>query len=664
MSVKTKIGLALVLCVGLAIFFWNYSSSTDPDPPQGALEQVREPKLSGVVLDRWSQPIAGATLTLSGNGVEQKTTSTPDGSYAFDDFPEVGEVTLRAEHPDFVVPGPGDLGSMRIVLTQSVMPNVAVVMRKTGSVSGRVVAGNRAVPASVGVSYSQAEGLGGPTGPFSMDAMTSTDGQGRFALGELAPGQLRVFVNSEAYAYTESREINLEDEESITDLVIDLAPGALLGGSVLNTQGQPITNAAILVSGKRLDRPRRVVSSADGTYRAESIPLGEVEVHVSAPGYASEKLVLEIEGGLPPVDFVLDKANGYFGKVVRPDGSTTNPVWIYGLPKIAVNHATGTFDLPIEGAIEPKELNFISPFHPPHKQVVQPGEETVITLSEGGFVEGIVVDTSGRPLQNARVAVTGLDVEQPAPYMATIFPSVDIRHGEGEFRYGPLRPGRYTLGAQAPGLGRGETRLISVQADRTTRGVRIEIAGGGSVSGVVRTSTGQPVHRARVDLFEPQSSFRVASVFSDEQGQFKMDGIPAGRRSLRVSARGFMSTLAGGLTVSAGQNTRADVVLEQQEAGAQFQFSGIGAILQNTPQGTVVMDLMDGHPAELHGLKKGDIILNVDGEPAVDLRLDSIVELIRGQDGVPVTLELDRPGAGRQRIEIQRGKVVVRSQSR
>lgn len=660
-------GVLAIVAFGIASLLKGRSDVEEP-----LVEEVQvAPAIQGVVKTPFGDPVVGAKVLVGG---EEMALTDESGGFTLgvevvkSQESEGGEqsqkLVLNVEHSAYIVPGPGGLGALTLTHTGEPVSDLELVVRQPAKLKGRVVAGSKAIKATVGLTYTSANGLSGQIGPFAYADMTQTDELGRFDLPRIAPGRLRVSVSADGYSYTESRELELEDGQSLNDLVIDLSPGGALVGDVLDTDGRPISGATLVASGGGLDRPRRFLSSPDGAFRADALPRGDLQIRASAPGFASQTLNVEIGEGLQNLDVVLDRASGYLGVVLDHLGTPTSPVWIYGLEKVATNQQTGRFELPLnaQGSANP-ELTFISPFHPPLKTSVSPGEETTVQFEDGGYIEGRVVDERGRGIAAYMVGITGHQVEQPAPYAATIFPTNPIHHSDGVFRYGPLRTGKYTVGAMVQGVGRGESKLIEVQAGRTVGGVEIEIATGGEIRGTVHAADGKPLAKARIDLFEPTSQFRVQPVFTNASGEFVLKGVPAGRRSVRASLQGYTAALAAGLMVSGDAPVSTKIVLEPHEPGAQLQFAGIGAMLQNTDDGVVVQGLMDGHPAALSGLKPGDRILSVDGESAQDLRLDSVVELIRGQEGVPVTIEVMRD-SGLQRVEINRGKVSVKREVR
>lgn len=72
-------------------------------------------------------------------------------------------------------------------------------------------------------------------------------------------------------------------------------------------------------------------------------------------------------------------------------------------------------------------------------------------------------------------------------------------------------------------------------------------------------------------------------------------------------------------------------------------FSGIGAVLQMTEEGQVLInEVIEGAPAEKAGLKKNDVIIAVNDKPTAGRKLDDIVKDIRGEEGTKVKLTVTR----------------------
>ncbi|MCZ7668869.1 MAG: S41 family peptidase [Chloroflexi bacterium] len=76
---------------------------------------------------------------------------------------------------------------------------------------------------------------------------------------------------------------------------------------------------------------------------------------------------------------------------------------------------------------------------------------------------------------------------------------------------------------------------------------------------------------------------------------------------------------------------------------------GIGAFVRETEEGWIeIVRPIDGQPADLVGLKGGDIIIKVDGEEVTGMSLDEVLLLVRGPRDTQVTLTVFRPKEGEE----------------
>jgi carboxyl-terminal processing protease len=74
-------------------------------------------------------------------------------------------------------------------------------------------------------------------------------------------------------------------------------------------------------------------------------------------------------------------------------------------------------------------------------------------------------------------------------------------------------------------------------------------------------------------------------------------------------------------------------------------FEGIGAVVRlNDADQLEIVRPLEGQPAELAGLREGDVVLAVDGESIEGLGLYEAIALIRGPRGTAVELTIWRPG--------------------
>jgi carboxyl-terminal processing protease len=91
------------------------------------------------------------------------------------------------------------------------------------------------------------------------------------------------------------------------------------------------------------------------------------------------------------------------------------------------------------------------------------------------------------------------------------------------------------------------------------------------------------------------------------------------------------------------------------------EFEGIGAGLDiTTADGVVIIGTLKGSPAEKAGLKPGDRIIAVDGEPTLGKLLEDVIPHIRGPKGTVVALTIAHPKSTSQQIvDVTRGNIVI-----
>jgi carboxyl-terminal processing protease len=86
------------------------------------------------------------------------------------------------------------------------------------------------------------------------------------------------------------------------------------------------------------------------------------------------------------------------------------------------------------------------------------------------------------------------------------------------------------------------------------------------------------------------------------------------------------------------------------------EFFGVGIELDNKDGGIVIVDVLDGTPAEKAGLLAGDYIIKVDDTDVADWASEEAVKVIRGEAGSQVKLTVLRDGFASE-FEITRGKI-------
>jgi carboxyl-terminal processing protease len=99
---------------------------------------------------------------------------------------------------------------------------------------------------------------------------------------------------------------------------------------------------------------------------------------------------------------------------------------------------------------------------------------------------------------------------------------------------------------------------------------------------------------------------------------------------------------------------------EKMKSGLEGQLVGIGARMSLRQRVPTVENTFRGSPARAAGLRRGDVILAVNGKSVAGLPLDQVVNLVRGPEGQAVELQVGREGVSEPiKLEIKRARVEV-----
>ncbi len=123
----------------------------------------------------------------------------------------------------------------------------------------------------------------------------------------------------------------------------------------------------------------------------------------------------------------------------------------------------------------------------------------------------------------------------------------------------------------------------------------------------------------------------------EEQFYGKLPESPA---STYGAIKGALATLEDPYTIFIEPEPAA-----KEKAQLEGQFGGIGAYVQQDAEGRIVLDPMRDQAAEQAGLQSGDVLIAIDGAPlTLEMTIDEVVSLIRGEVGTDVVLTIEREG--------------------
>jgi carboxyl-terminal processing protease len=124
-----------------------------------------------------------------------------------------------------------------------------------------------------------------------------------------------------------------------------------------------------------------------------------------------------------------------------------------------------------------------------------------------------------------------------------------------------------------------------------------------------------------------------------------------------AGAAGSLDDYSGFLT--GGQ---MDEVFTQIEGN----FVGLGVELKTEESSLLIMNVIEAGPAFEGGIRAGDRIVAIDGRTAQEKGItpDTLADMLRGREGSQVTVEIERPAGGREKLVLTRRRVEVPSVDR
>ena len=168
----------------------------------------------------------------------------------------------------------------------------------------------------------------------------------------------------------------------------------------------------------------------------------------------------------------------------------------------------------------------------------------------------------------------------------------------------------------------------------------------------------------------PASLTSAPTPLPDEEAQFQIfweawrliegnfDGeIPDVRTRTYGAIEGMLRTLNDEHTVLL--SPEYSTIFNEDLSGS---FEGIGASVRMRGEDSqvIIVEAFKGQPAERAGLRAGDVILAVDGEPLQGKNLYEAIALIRGPEGTTVRLTIEREGIEQPfDVQVERARIEI-----
>ena len=408
-------------------------------------------------------------------------------------------------------------------------------------------------------------------------ASTVSDAEGRFTLGALAAGRVRLSAMADGAASSELIELSVQAGRITGEILLRLAATSRVSGTVSDGH-DPVAGATVALPGV-MPGPLRAdaVTQADGSFVLENVPRGTQALQVVAYEVREPKLLVVDRPELSSVRVVVEQMASIAGRVTRGGNA-------FAGAEVSAGRNTGTFSEDdgryILRGLPPGKYHLVAASHavgsfgtPPDVTLGSAEQRTGVDIDMqwAGSIVGTIVEASGAP-------AAGVYVRFEAQHLSD--GGDDTTAPDGSFRvatlmggddYRPfIRPSQRSSQKFSPGDGDFPTVHVADGSSQVT-GVRLVIKRAHlSIAGSVVDGDGQPladVHVAATRSDGDQAAVGnpwddAFSAISATDGSFHIDNLDTGL--YRLDARDADGSEATMQNVAA---SATGVVVKLQAAG-------------------------------------------------------------------------------------------------
>jgi len=470
---------------------------------------------------------------------------------------------------------------------------VVVSPPATGAITGNVSSDANAAP--IAGALVKAIHLG----PIPWIVRSETDADGNYKLGELIPGDYVVFADARGFIgefydntriFREAAVQQVDDNETITDINFSLSEGGTITGTVV-TEGDslPLPNAHVVAFLRAAPRfARHAITDDNGNYEIDALPTGSYAVFANALGFQgefyddvlelSEATLVEVQEpqSVKGIDFALGITSAIRGRVTSAETDSAIAgahVRVFIGPLVSVHrhffaetrtNENGEYTVEVRPGhyfVFASAEGFNGEFFDDAREFenadlveVVPDSHTTgidFELTPRSSISGTVtVQATGEPIAGAVVEAFKENAHiDPALTNAGFRAKTDEL---GKYTIDNLPSGKYLVLAFAEGYlpeffeesaAKDSADLVVVEDNTDVENIDFTLVTGGSISGFVGSEADSlPIGGALVRVFASNTG-RHLRTFTNNDGIYKVGGLPTGTYLVQVIAEGFVPEL-------------------------------------------------------------------------------------------------------------------------
>lgn len=470
--------------------------------------------------------IAGAGVSVFGEGVAESTETAADGSFRLSNLTP-GSMMFNVSKPDEFV------AYSRPVTAPAL--DLEIEIPGGGRVAGRVLDKETHAPVTTfeaGISGARSAGGMVMMGPNQMRPFTSDDGT--FVLENVPAGPVNLVVTAAGYTPNRLPSITVEEGKSTSDLEVLMDRGVRVTGRVTGPDGGALSGVAVRPSragNRRMPMPLNpgsaALTDANGEYTIEAVEPGSTTFAFMRSGYVTTEKTADLKPKEARVDAQLGTGVRVSGTVVTDSGAPAADAMVSARSSAGTTSYSstrtdqnGAFQME---AMAPGRYTFSAqkqgyPRTDLNDFDIATGAPVRLVLKAGGTIYGRVIGLSAQEMPTAVVMASNPNGNASSPVDAA-----------GNFRIEGAPTGTVRLTARtgqgfSTGSRTSPAKSVQVAAGETVQ-QDIEFKTDTVIRGRV-TRAGQPVSNAMVSFFPRGGQAQTnARTQSDNSGFYEVTGL-------------------------------------------------------------------------------------------------------------------------------------------
>ncbi len=424
-----------------------------------------------------------------------------------------------------------------------------------------------------------------------------TNEKGEYLLKHLIPGLYTIHASAQPYIgewyddvrdYKLAKPVQVAPKDSIGNINFALDPGASIAGTVIVENDSTSLKGVHLIAHLVVNPAVKyhAVTDENGEYLVEGLTSGTYRVMAEKEGYkaewfdnkfrpeAADLVVVEEPKTTKNIDFALATATAITGVVKdMKSGAPIPGVRVYAKywmtnalsPREVFESRTnrkGEYIIQVHRAgnylVVAEANGYLTEMY---KDAYRIQDATAVKVAEnnhttgidfdlvmlGGMTGLVTAEATGEPLEGAVVAAF-LEGTKNSRILNPVYRT--RTDSNGVFLFKAMKAGKYLVQAVAKDFlpeffenaaSIKEAKFVPVKDSTLTKKIDFSLKSGGIISGIVKSAEdSKPVFKGVVYVQKVKSNV-ILHTFTNEEGKFKVEGLPSGEYIAWAKARGFHS---------------------------------------------------------------------------------------------------------------------------